>query len=314
MLSSIIRQIHLHIFLILYSLCFEIYIFAEKMLANYHTHSTYCDGKEDIYTFIKKAIEQKMRQLGFSSHAPIPVLTNWTITDEFTLELYCKEVLKFKEEFKNTIELFLALETDYIPNISTSFDALKNTYHLDYIIGAVHLVKIPDSNDVWFVAGKQYYFDKGLEQYFNNDIKKAVTTYYHQLCDMITNERFDIIAHIDKIKLNNDNRFFNENESWYKACVNEMLVLMKENGIILEVNTRSYYQKKRTDVYPSDWILRQAFLMKIPVIVNSDAHHSDELTKGFDYAFAKLKQAGYTSHIIRQNGEWKEMGINHNDF
>ncbi len=278
------------------------------MLANYHTHTTYCDGKEEIEVFIKKALELKLQHLGFSSHAPISIQTKWAISDENMLEKYSQEILAYKNQYQNQIELFLSLEIDYIPNTTASFAEIKSKYNLDYTIGSIHLVKIPNTNDIWFVAGKSEFFEDGFKKYFNFDIKKAVKTYYHQICEMIENEPFDIIAHFDKIKLNAD-KYFDESEKWYIDAVNEALWLMKGKNIILEANTRSFYQKKRTDIYPSDFIIEQARLLNIPIIVNSDAHHSNELTEGFEFTFAKLKQYGYKSHIIRNSNRWEEIEI-----
>ena len=41
------------------------------MKCNYHTHTTYCDGKEEMKIFVQKALELQFDHLGFSSHAPI---------------------------------------------------------------------------------------------------------------------------------------------------------------------------------------------------------------------------------------------------
>jgi histidinol phosphatase-like PHP family hydrolase len=42
------------------------------MWSNFHTHSTYCDGKSSMEEHIAKARELKVSHLGFSSHAPLP--------------------------------------------------------------------------------------------------------------------------------------------------------------------------------------------------------------------------------------------------
>ena len=40
--------------------------------ANYHTHSTWCDGKESPRKMIQAAVAKGFEVIGFSSHAMLP--------------------------------------------------------------------------------------------------------------------------------------------------------------------------------------------------------------------------------------------------
>ena len=50
------------------------------MNANYHTHCTYCDGKDPLEAFVAEAERLHFGQLGFSSHAPVPFENEFGIT------------------------------------------------------------------------------------------------------------------------------------------------------------------------------------------------------------------------------------------
>ena len=42
------------------------------MKTNYHTHTIWCDGKDDPETVILSAIDKGFDEIGFSSHATYP--------------------------------------------------------------------------------------------------------------------------------------------------------------------------------------------------------------------------------------------------
>ena len=125
---------------------------------------------------------------------------------------------------------------------------------------------------------------------------------------MIITQKPDIIGHLDKIKMNNKNRFFSEDEKWYKDLVKETLKYIHQNsksGIpIVEVNTRGIYKKKTQSLFPSIDILEQCYLLKIPITLNSDAHKPDELTNYFKETIQILKNIGFKGIHILNNGKW----------
>ena len=50
-------------------------------MTNFHTHSTWCDGKDTPEAMIEAAIAKGFSVLGFSSHAMLPEDdTDWVLT------------------------------------------------------------------------------------------------------------------------------------------------------------------------------------------------------------------------------------------
>jgi histidinol-phosphatase (PHP family) len=277
------------------------------MKCNYHTHCTYCDGKEPIEAFVKRANEIELSHLGFSSHAPVPGENDFAIKEERIPE-YTQEVHSFQEQSKT--KLLVALECDFIPGMTKPFDHFRHNYKLDYIIGGVHLVRPENEDQLWFIDGsKREIYDDGLDRLFNHNVEKAVTRFWEQSFQMLEEEHFDIIAHMDKIKMHNQHRFFTEQEPWYIALVDHALDLIRKHNVIIEINTRGLYKKRCDNFYPSDYILSQARKMHLPFVVSSDAHKSEELNLYYQEALDKLKSFGIDQLVYYNHNNWHEYSI-----
>ena len=278
------------------------------MKCNYHTHTHYCDGKENMRFFVKKAIELQFDHLGFSAHAPISKHYDFTLTEE-EIPAYLNEIEDFQNQYPQ-IKIFKGLECDYIPGITKDFSYYKNNYHLDYIIGGVHLVKVPNSEDVWFIDGpKRETFDNGLAHFFYHDIKKAVTCFWEQTIEMIETQEFDIIAHLDKIKMHNQNRFFKEDEDWYVKLVDYVIELIVKKQVIVEINSRGLYRMRCKDFYPSDYILRKLAQANARMVISSDAHKAEEIELYYEEAKNKLKNFGIDSLAVFENKAWRTINL-----
>ena len=148
-----------------------------------------------------------------------------------------------------------------------------------------------------------------MKNYFHNDIRKAVTAFWEQTFEMIETQKFDIIAHLDKIKMHNQNRFFTEQEPWYLDLVEKAIQLIYNKDIIVEINSRGLYKKRCKDFYPSDFILNLISKKGIPMVISSDAHKSEELDLFYIEAQTKLKQFKiYKTVYLTENG-WKETSL-----
>ncbi len=276
---------------------------------NFHTHTHYSDGKGLPEDFIKTALEQGMHAIGFSDHSPLPFDNGFSIKSN-RLNDYQTEIRELQEKYRNRIEVYLALEMDYVPGMSADFEALAKEIDLDYTIGAVHLVGSDFKENLWFTDGPdRTIYDNGLAYFYQNDIKKAVGSFYRQTNEMIQSQKFDVIGHFDKIKMHNQDRYFKEDEAWYRDMVMECLQLIREKGLIVEINSRGLYKKRSNDLFPSDWILKQMHEWKVPTIISSDAHQADELQMGSEIAIQALHHAGYRAIMHFSKGQWHETAL-----
>jgi histidinol-phosphatase (PHP family) len=264
--------------------------------ANYHTHSLYCDGKSTLEEHVREAEKQGLLQLGFSSHSPVPFENSFAISEE-KLPEYIQEIDQLQQ--KTDVKLLKSLECDFIPGMTVDFAERQKVCGLDYIIGGVHLVRPPHGDGLWFIDGsKQETYDDGLRDLFDNNIKAAVTTFWEQTFEMLETQQMDIIAHFDKIKMHNRDRFFTEDETWYKVLADKAIQLIKRHDVIIEVNTRGLYKKRCDHFYPSTELLMKARKADIPVLISSDAHKAEELMLYVPEAIAELQRCGY-DHTAR---------------
>ncbi len=259
--------------------------------SNYHTHTLFCDGKEPLRAYVKAAERLHYAQLGFSSHGPLPFDNDFSIL-ESQLPTYCQEIDALQTQ--TSVTLLKALECDFVPGMSQSFDTLRQAYHLDYIIGGIHLVRPTDREGIWFIDGpKREVYDEGLNTLFDHNIRKAVTTFWEQTFEMLETEHLNIIAHLDKIKMHNQHRFFQEDEPWYISLSDKALQLIRKHDVIIEINTRGMYKRRYNGFYPNTRLLMAARKLDIPVVISSDAHHSDDLDQCCTAAWDELKRCGY---------------------
>jgi len=276
---------------------------------NFHTHGQFCDGKGAPRDYIEEAINQNMHALGFSSHGPMPLPINWVMEND-KLPDYLSELKFLKNEFKNQLQIYIGLEIDYIPGIiGANFDFI-NTLNLDYTIGAIHFAGFDKENHPWQLDSNAVIFEQGLKEVYGGDIQVLVEKYYRLISEMALKENPDIIAHLDLIKKNNPKeKYFSEDESWYRDAVIDTLKTISESRSIIEVNTGGLARKRCDALYPSNWILEIIRDMKIPITLSSDAHQPSFLTAGFKNASEVLLDIGFKELSIFNGDKWQAQAF-----
>lgn len=272
---------------------------------NLHQHSIFSDGKDKPESYVKRAIELGFSAIGFSEHSPLPFDNPFSLK-EVEVDNYINEIDQLKTKYKDQVEIYRALEMDYVPEMSEDFDYWRIRCRADYLIGSVHLVKPDGFDQLWFTDGPDYkIYDKGIEKFFNGDVKKAVRKFYMQTNEMIDSQKFEIIGHFDKIKMHNRNRYFSDADKWYRDLVDETVKLIKENNIIVEINTRGLYKKRSDSYFPDGYALQKVKELNIPIVISSDAHQSSEINQLFDQAAKMLVSMGFKEVMDFSQGAWK---------
>jgi histidinol-phosphatase (PHP family) len=302
------------------------------MLFNLHTHTHFSDGSSAPEEYVKEAIRQGFSVLGFSDHSPVPFENNFAIKEE-RMDEYVNTIISLKDKYSQSIavtfplsppllkerwakgevdviKILLGLEIDYIPGITKSIEEYRKINSFDYFIGSVHLVRNGNNPDLWFIDGQDIsIYDAGLKDFFYGNIRYAVRSYYHQINLMIVTQKPDMIGHLDKIKMHNMNRYFQEDENWYVQLVDETLDLIRENHCVVEVNTRGIYKKRSDSLFPGPEILKKIKTMKIPVTISSDAHRPNELSFYFKETGKILMDIGFETISLKTETGWKNIPI-----
>lgn len=245
-------------------------------LYNFHSHTQFCDGHAPMREFVPKAIELGFTDYGFSPHSPIPIPSPCNMKDT-DVPVYIDEVNKLKEAYGTDINLYAAMEIDYLGDSWGPSDPYFDTVPLDYRIGSVHF--IPCGNGFVDTDGNFTSFKEKMAEFFDNDIRHVVDTFYCQTLKMIEAGGFDIIGHFDKIG-QNASYFCSgiENEDWYKRHIDNVICAIKDFGLIAEINTKSLSGHHR--FFPNERYFGQIKKYGIPVIFNSDVHRTELINAG----------------------------------
>ncbi len=275
---------------------------------NYHSHSSFCDGKNTAAAFVKAAIEKGFYSYGISSHAPVPFETNWCM-QAADLPVYMQELQALKEQYADQIALAIGLEIDYLHAEHNPAMSLFANLPLDYRIGSVHMLgdmqgELRDLD----VAPET--FKAMVKAHFGNDLVEVIKAYFRQKQKMIVTGGLDIVGHIDKISMN---ALFCEaditKQSWYKRVVEDTLETALTRDVMVEINTKAFAH--RGLFFPNEQHFLAIREMGLPVLVNSDSHTIDKMTSGRSEALERLHEVGIRTVMEWLDGRWQaqEIGI-----
>ena len=276
---------------------------------NYHTHTLFCDGHDLPEYYVKEAIRQGFKALGFSAHSPVPFNCKWTLpTDHITH--YTNSIRSIQERHSGDIEIYSGFELDFIPGLQDKINATIAPFQPDYIIGSIHFLNNFAKGTPWCIDGPNEEFRRGMSEIFNNDSHAVLSQYFENTRQMVRVLKPDIIGHLDKIKMQRSKDcLLPENHPHYRKEVMQTLEEIAASECIVEINTRGIYKRIEPELYPSTWILAEMSKMKIPVTVNSDAHRPHEVGLYFNETIVQLSNLGFKT--IRQflAGKWIESEI-----
>jgi len=270
------------------------------LFSSMHTHTTFCDGKDDIETMCRAAYEANLYAIGFSAHAPIEkqigIKSEWNLKNERVNE-YVTEVLAAKERWQGKIKVFLGYEADYIKGRRSPLDSDITALNLDYIIGSVHYLYPDKCEKPFTVDGPAEEFETGLNEGFGGDAQKLMHRYYDAVLEMIEAGGFDILGHVDILKKNCNNRNYWTEET-EKNRQMEIAKAAAKTGLVIEINTGGINRNKINDTYPSLSFLRIIKEYDIPVIITADAHRAIHINGNYDFALKTLILADIKNHLL----------------
>jgi histidinol-phosphatase (PHP family) len=113
-----------------------------------------------------------------------------------------------------------------------------------------------------------------------------------------------IIGHVDKIILNAAKTSeFGAIENWFYDELFQIVQTGSNNFDFVEINTRSIYKKGLSNPYPKLEFISRLHNAKIPLIINSDAHHPSELDGSYSTIYQLLSNCGMES-IVKKHAKF----------
>lgn len=278
---------------------------------NYHTHTTWCDGKAAPEEFIRTALENGLEYLGFSSHVMFPFDSDWHMKVE-NIRDYFTAILELKNTYNNKIQILTGLEADFIPPATAPDYKIYKGLPLDYIIGSVHYIsRIGKRSAEWFtVDGPLDEFKDGLNRIFEGDGKALVKEYFARERDMALTTDCDIIGHPDLIRWRNvELQYFDETADWYLHELEATAEAFAKSGKVVEINTGGMARCNMKAPYPGPAFLKILCSKGVPVMVNTDAHKPELLTYGMEEAVSFAREAGYRELYYLTRDGWQTQAI-----
>ncbi len=267
--------------------------------SNFHTHTTYCDGKDTPREMIEAAIALGLEAIGFSGHSYLPDEKSPYYMTPDKYENYKREILALKEEYKGRIDVYLGLEEDMDSPITEDGA-------LDYKIGSLHGL---------YLDGKYYAIDSSrkdteriVNEFFGGDFDSFSEKYFDRVKDVISKTGADIIGHIDLVA-----KYKGAHTSYetprYLAAASAAVKHLCTFGVPFEINTGAMARGCRCEPYPSPSILAMIKKYGGKIAISSDCHDSRYLNFAFEEAESLAKGAGFTEYAVigRCGIEYKEF-------
>ncbi|MGN0729340.1 histidinol-phosphatase [Treponema sp.] len=276
--------------------------------SNFHTHSTFCDGKNTPEEIVAAALERNLDILGFSSHSMYPFSSGWHIPSNSHRD-YADEIQRLKKKYSGKIKIYTGFEADYIPGIcAPDFESYRE-FDPDFLIGSVHFV--PCREGFFEADGNPQDVRRAIDCFFGGNVKKAVQEYFFLEREMLAKCYFTFLGHADLIRLQNlkGAPLFDENASWYKKELKETARAAARAGVCVEVNTGGILRSGMKAPYPSPYFLSLLRELDVPVTINSDAHSAEGIDWWFEEAVEYIKKSGYTELSYYEDGLLKSQHI-----
>lgn len=265
---------------------------SRNRLYNLHTHTQFCDGRTDMASFAEEGARLGFKALGFTPHGPVDIPSPCNMARE-NVEAYFAEVKRLRKLYKKGPELLVSMEVDFLLGKSGPRDTYYQDLGLDYILGSVHFLKSRHDGFI-DVDGRPADFIRRLHDFFANDIRYVVSSYFESMAEMIMAGGFDIIGHLDKIAFNASSvQPGIEDEPWFADMVNAVIDEALKSGKFIEINTKAYERDGR--FFPSERYWQRLVDGGANLLVNSDAHYADRLESGRPRAFEILGKLGYAT-------------------
>lgn len=266
------------------------------MLTNYHTHSTFCDGKNSPEQMVLAAIEKGFDALGFSGHGYTQRDSSFCMKD---LLGYSATVRGLQEKYADRIQIYLGVEEDLI------HPANRGDY--DYIIGSSHYV-VKDG-EYYSVDGTPDCYQQCVAL-FEGDPLAYAKEYYETFCDYILWRKPDIIGHFDlltKFDELNDNELMGNPE--YLRIASRYMEIAIGSECIFEVNTGAIARGMRTTPYPSEELLYRMKKMDAKLILSSDCHDCNYLDCHFEQTRLLLREIGFKKLYVLYDGKFQTTDL-----
>lgn len=253
------------------------------MIVDLHNHTTLCNHAQgSIEAYVRKAIEEKIDIFGFSDHAPMHFDEMYRMRFD-QMERYEQEVLHVKQLYAKEITILLAYEVDFLEGYIDD-SVLKRD--VDYLIGSVHYL------GNWGFDNPEF-----IGEYQNRNIDEIWQRYFDAIEAMAKCQLFDVIGHIDLMKIFN---FLPTKD--IRLIARNAIKAIKKADMTVELNAAGR-RKPIGELYPSPSLMEILAEHEIPITFGSDAHTPEHIGFAREEMHTLAKHYGYKKCATFQRRE-----------
>ena len=254
------------------------------MRIDYHIHTPLCNHATSTPMQItERALELDISEIGFAEHSPWMIQGKSKMAPSFEeLEWYFGDIKELQKRYngKSPLTIRLGMEMDYHPSTLSYVEQYSRMPFIDFVIGSIHYMGF------WTYD----IFDQA--RLFNTlGVRKAYEEYFARIIDLVRTGLFDVVGHIDIIKLEGVRP-----EGGYRDLKEKVADVLADSGMVVEFNT-SGYDRPVGEPFPDVEFLRILKERNVPVTLSSDCHTAEQMGRYFDRALDILRSVGYTELI-----------------
>ena len=253
----------------------------KNSLADFHTHTSYCDGGNTAAEMLAGALAKGLKAYGFSGHGYTTYDESYCMLPEQEAA-YEADVRALAEQYADRIEILCGVEQDCLAGTPTR--------DWDYVIGSVHYIDCsPEGGGIAVIDESKEIWLEIVEKYFGGDVYAMIERYYETEAEVVSRTGADIIGHLDLITKYNaggeggkQGAIFDEGHPRYVAAWQKAVDKLLQTGALFEINTGGMTRGYRTDTYPAKPILDYIAANGGRFILSSDSHAPDSLCSRFE--------------------------------
>ncbi len=247
--------------------------------ANYHTHTTLCDGKNTPAEMAEAAYRLGFEQLGFSGHMDP--------TYHMDFPAYLAEIGRLRAEYAGRMDILAGVELDQRWPAGDVAGA-------EYIIGSTHFLTGAGGED----AAVDWSFDRSetlCREVYGGDWYRMCAAYFEEEARVYERTGCHIVGHFDLIaRFNHEHPAFDETDPRYLTPALAAMEHLAGAGCLFEINCGALNRGRRREPYPAMPLLKALKGFGAGIVITSDAHQAALLNAGFDEAMRRAMACGFT--------------------
>lgn len=270
-----------------------------KLRANFHTHTTFCDGSASAEQVVEAALGKGFEQLGFSGHMDPEIHMDWPA--------YTAEVRRLQRKYAGRIDILMGVELDNLYDPACCPGA-------EYVIGSTHFLDVQTPFPM-SVDSSEEQLRELCEGCFDGDWLALCRAYYELEAQVHDRTNCDFVGHFDLVTRFNDSmRYVDETSSAYLGPALEAMECLVGQGVPFEINCGAVNRGRKAELYPRHELLRALHDFGGEILISADAHQPELLDGGFDVAVASAIDCGFThvnvlAHDAMGGVEWRQLAL-----